>query len=87
MPRKIGLKTKRIEAGEPPFIPEGKPPEPADNSAAGSFLKWVLSVLDPTAGAPNARPRRACSVREGALSADTRRDALVLYQPRRQAAP
>src|SRR6516162_6907914 len=68
MPPRSGLKRKRIEAGEPLFILEGKSPEPADNSAAGSFLKWVLSVLDPlTAGAPNAPPRRACSVRESAL--------------------
>ena len=51
MPPRSGLKRKRIEAGEPLFILEGKSPEPADNSAAGSFLKWVLSVLDPlTAG-------------------------------------
>jgi hypothetical protein len=68
MPRKSGLKRKKIEAGDPPFIPEGKPPEPADNSAAGSFLKCGLSVLDPlTARAPTARPRQACSLREGAL--------------------
>jgi len=44
MPRKSGLKTKRIEAGEPRFIPEGKPAEPADCSAAGSFLKMGLSA-------------------------------------------
>jgi hypothetical protein len=46
MPLKSGLKTKRIEAGKPLFISEGKPPEPADSSTAGSFLKWGLSVLD-----------------------------------------
>jgi hypothetical protein len=68
MPRKRALKRKKIEAGEPPFIPEGEPPEPADNSAAGSFFKCGLSVLDPlTARAPAARPRQARSVREGAL--------------------
>jgi hypothetical protein len=41
MRRKSGLKTKRIEAGEPRFLPEGKPAEPADYSTAGSFLKWA----------------------------------------------
>ena len=42
MPRKGGLKTKKIEAGEPLFISEGKRPEPADNSAAGSFFEVGL---------------------------------------------
>jgi hypothetical protein len=39
MPQKSGLKTKRIETGEPLFLSEGKPLEPADNSAAGSLFE------------------------------------------------
>jgi hypothetical protein len=39
MPPRSGLKRKKIEAGDPPFILEGKSPEPADNSAAGSFFE------------------------------------------------
>ena len=62
MPRKSGLKRKKIEAGDPPFIPEGKPPEPADNSAAGSLfevrperllLLMMASRFQTTAPLPN----------------------------------
>jgi hypothetical protein len=78
MPLRSGLKTKRIEAGEPLFISEGKRPEPADNSAAGSFFEVGLERPRSPHGwstqcpaAPSLQHQRRHS------SADTRRDALV----------
>ena len=78
MPRKSGLKRKKIEAGEPLFILEGKSSEPADNSAAGSFFEVGPERHRPPHGsstycvaAPSLQRQRRPS------STDPRRDVLV----------
>jgi hypothetical protein len=65
MSRKIGLKTKRIKAGARPFISKGKPQNLPDNSAAGSLFEVGPERHRSPPG--RKQPRRACSVREGAL--------------------